>query len=101
VRAREAFDLLHREREIPADVPVFALSAGPAGEVWIAHALKRSGLASSTSEARRLVEQGGVRIDGEPVSAADCHLPPGSYVLQRGRRRFVRLEIDGAEVGDE
>lgn len=100
-RAREAFDLLHREREIPADLPVVRLPAGPEGQVWIAHALKDSGLASSTSEARRLVEQGGVRIDGEPVKGTDCHLRPGSYVLQRGRRRFVRLEIDGAEVGDE
>ncbi|MGI9037825.1 MAG: tyrosine--tRNA ligase [Gemmatimonadota bacterium] len=100
-RAREAFDRLHREREIPADLPVVRLPAGSEGKVWVAHALKRSGLASSTSEARRLVEQGGVRVDGEPVAEADCHLPPGSYVLQRGRRRFVRLEIDGAETGGE
>jgi tyrosyl-tRNA synthetase len=99
--AREAFDLLHREREIPEDLPVVRIDAGSEGRLWIAHALKRSGLAASTSEGRRLVEQGGIRVDGEPVAATDCHLPPGSYVLQRGRRRFVRLEIDGAEVGDE
>jgi len=98
--ACEAFDRVHRDHEEPREMPEVRLPAGETG-LWIAHALKRSGLASSTSEARRLVEQGGVRLDGEPVSDTDCHVPRGSHVLQRGRRKFVRLEIDGAEVRDD
>jgi len=99
--AREAFDRVHREHDVPEDLEEVRLRADLGGGIWIAHALKRSGLADSTSQARRLIEQGGVRVDGETVSDTDCHLLPGSHVLQRGRRRFVRLEIDGAEVGDD
>lgn len=99
--AREAFDRVHREHDVPEDLREVRLRADRAAGVWIAHALKRSGLVDSTSEARRLIEQGGVRVDGEAVSDTDCHLPPGSHVLQRGRRNFVRLEIDSAEVGDD
>jgi tyrosyl-tRNA synthetase len=99
--AREAFDRVHRAHELPEDMPEVRLVADRPAGVWIAHALKRSGLVDSTSQARRLVEQGGVRVDGETVEDTDCHLPPGSHVLQRGRRKFVRLEIDGAEVGDD
>ena len=98
--ARQAFDRVHREHDVPADMPEVRLAGGPEG-LWIAHALKRAGLAVSTSEARRLVEQGGVRLDGETIADSDCHVPRGSHVLQRGRRKFVRLEIDGAEVGDD
>jgi len=98
--ARQAFDRVYREHDVPADMPEVRLAGGPEG-LWIAHALKRAGLAASTSEARRLVEQGGVRLDGETIADSDCHVPRGSHVLQRGRRKFVRLEIDGAEVGDD
>jgi tyrosyl-tRNA synthetase len=99
--AREAFDRVHREHDVPEDLREVRLRADRETGIWIAHALKRSGLVDSTSEARRLIEQGGVRVDGEAVSDTDCHLPPGSHVLQRGRRNFVRLEIDSAKVGDD
>lgn len=97
--ARDAFDRVHRERDEPDDMPAVRLTADRKG-LWIGHALKRSGLTASSSEARRLIEQGGVRLDGEIVSDTDCHVPRGSHVLQRGRRKFVRLHIDGAEVED-
>ncbi|MFW6084406.1 MAG: tyrosine--tRNA ligase [Gemmatimonadota bacterium] len=95
--ARAAFDRIHRQGGRPEDMPEMRLAAEAGEGLWIAHALKRTGLASSSSEARRLIEQGGVRLDGETVTDTDCHLPPGSHVLQRGRRKFVRLEIDSAE----
>ncbi len=52
------------------------------------------GLASSNSEARRLIEQGGVRLGGEPLVDPDAELEPADMagrVLQVGRRRFVRI----------
>jgi tyrosyl-tRNA synthetase len=99
--ARDNFDRMHREGSAPDEMPTVRLRAGEDGRLWIAHALKQSGLAVSTSEARRLMGEGAIRVDGEPVTDTDCHLSRGAYVVQRGRRKFVRLEIDGAEVGDD
>jgi tyrosyl-tRNA synthetase len=98
--ARDAFDRVHRERDVPEELETCVLEAGEKGELWIGHALARSGLASSTSEARRLIEQGGVKIDGEVVGDPECHVSPGSYVLQRGKRRFLRLVVETAGEPD-
>jgi len=92
--AREAFDRVHRKGDLPDEMPSVRLTGDADGGLWIAHALKRAGLAQSTSEARRILEQGGIRVDGEPVLDPDCHLSSGTYVVQRGRRKFVRLQID-------
>jgi tyrosyl-tRNA synthetase len=100
VAAREAFDRVHREREVPAELETVALKAEPDGTLWIAYVLQRSGLSGSTSEARRLVEQGGVRVDGETVADPGCHLPPGSYVVQRGKRTFLRVRVEASPGAD-
>ncbi len=92
--ARDAFDRVHRARETPAAIDTVRLAPGEDGSLWVAYALVGGGLAESTSEARRLISQGGVRVDGETLSDAGCHLPRGSYVVQRGKRRFVRIEVD-------
>jgi tyrosyl-tRNA synthetase len=99
--AQQSFDRVHREGSVPEEMPTVRLPAGEDGRLWIAHALKQSGLATSSSEARRVLAEGGIRVDGDQVTDADCHLSAGEYVLQRGRRKFVRLEIDSAEVGDD
>jgi tyrosyl-tRNA synthetase len=96
VAAREAFDRVHREREVPEDLETVVLEADRGGTLWIAHVLQRAGLAASTSEARRIVGQGGVRVDGQPLLDPGCHLRAGSYVVQRGKRRFLRVRIEGA-----
>lgn len=97
--ARQHFDRLHRSRAAPDEIETVALTPQEDGTIWIAHALVQAGLASSTSEVRRLIDQGGIRVDGEPVSDAGCHLPAGSFVVQRGKRRFVRVEIGGGGSG--
>ncbi|MEO5771864.1 MAG: tyrosine--tRNA ligase [Burkholderiaceae bacterium] len=66
------------------------LSGVPMG---IGSLLKQAGLASSTSEALRLVEQGGVRIDGDPVSDKGLRLASGCYVVQVGKRKFARVTL--------
>ncbi len=91
--AREAFDRVHRDRDLPDQIPTVRLEVDGEGGLWIGYALARSGLAGSTSEARRVIGQGGVKVDGEPVRDAECHLSPGSYVVQRGKRRFLRLVL--------
>ena len=99
VSARTAFDRVHRAKEVPEQLETVHLTPGEDGSLWVAYALVEGGLAGSTSEARRLISQGGIRVDGETLADAGCHLPPGSYVVQRGKRRFVRVEIGEQEPG--
>jgi tyrosyl-tRNA synthetase len=94
--AEERFDQVFREHEVPEDVPETAVPSEAVrdGKVWLPRLLAATGLASSNAEARRLIEQGGVRIDGEPVLDPDVELDPtdlAGRILQVGRRRFVRL----------
>jgi tyrosyl-tRNA synthetase len=94
--AEKRFDRVHKEREIPDDVPDVTIPAEAVrdGTVWLPRLLASTGLASSHAEARRLIEQGGVRLDGEPLTDPDGELPAERLtgrVLQVGRRRFARL----------
>ncbi len=92
--AEERFNAVHRDREVPEDVeeakiPSDLLGSGP---VWLPRLLASLGLASSNAEGRRLIEQGGVRLDGEVVSGEEADAGDlAGRVLQVGRRRFVRL----------
>ena len=96
--ARHAFDRVHRERQAPREVPECLLPADPeAGTLWIGYALQRSGLAVSTSEARRLIAQGAVRLDDNVLTDNDLQLSPGEYLLQKGKRSFIRLEVTQPE----
>jgi tyrosyl-tRNA synthetase len=94
--AEERFDRVHREHEIPEEVPEVQIPADALrdGTVWLPRLLVATGLAASNGDARRLVEQGGVRLDGEVISDPDTELAPSELagrVLQVGRRRFVRF----------
>ncbi|MBI2508617.1 MAG: tyrosine--tRNA ligase [Betaproteobacteria bacterium] len=87
------FEARFRQREIPADIPEVRL-AGVGDGMAIAQVLKRSGLTASTSEAVRMIDQGGVRIDGEKVSDKSLKLARGEkFVIQVGRRKFARVTI--------
>jgi tyrosyl-tRNA synthetase len=94
--AEDGFNRVHRDRELPelvADVPIPA-EAVVDGLIWLPRLLVALGRASSHAEGRRLIEQEGVRLDGEVVTDLDHEAPEGSYrgkVLQLGRRWFGRL----------
>ena len=82
------FERVHQQRELPDDMPAHTL-AGPTNVVDIIHA---AGFTRSKSEARRLVKQGGVKLDGERITGVDAEIDvEGSRVLQVGKRRFLRL----------
>jgi tyrosyl-tRNA synthetase len=94
--AEARFDVVHRAHEIPDDVAEAPLPAAAVrdGVVWLPRVLRETGLAASNGEARRLIEQGGVRIAGEVVTDPDAELRTedlAGKVLQVGRRRFVRI----------
>ncbi|MGZ8259458.1 MAG: tyrosine--tRNA ligase, partial [Caldimonas sp.] len=83
------FDLRARGG-IPADIAAVELTGAPLG---IGAVLKQAGLAPSTSEATRLIEGGGVRVDGGVVSDRALTLPSGTFVVQVGKRRFARVTL--------
>jgi tyrosyl-tRNA synthetase len=90
-RAEQHFTRVVREGKAPDDVPVAPL---PAGDPVHLPALLVDALGvASTSEARRLIAQGGVKLDGEPVLEVDVPRERlEGRVLQAGKRRFVRLQ---------
>jgi tyrosyl-tRNA synthetase len=84
-------DFVNRSRGgIPDDVPEVSVGGAPLG---VAHLLKQTGLCASTSEAMRMVDQGGVRIDGSVVSDKALRLEAGTFVLQVGKRKFARVTL--------
>ena len=86
VAAEEAFVKLFQQKEVPDDMPEYEMAAG----ATVLDVLMAAGLTSSKSEARRLIDQKGVRLDGEVLERSDLPFPhPG--VLQVGKRRFVRV----------
>jgi tyrosyl-tRNA synthetase len=93
VQALADFDARFRHGAIPDDIPELCLS-GSDSALSIAQVLKQSGLTGSTSEALRMIDQGGVKVDGCRVDDRQLVLAPqGSYVLQVGKRKFARVSI--------
>jgi len=95
--AEQAFDRVfkdHRAPEVVADVELPADLEGDDGTIWLPRLLVAVGLAAGTSEARRLVEQGAVRLDGQGLADPNAELRRADLqgkVVQVGRRRFARI----------
>ena len=84
-------DFDHRARGgIPDEIPEVALSGAPLG---IGQLLKQANLCPPSSEALRMVEQGGVRMDGVTISDKGLKVDAGSFVLQVGKRKFARVTL--------
>ena len=85
-------DFTNRSRGgVPDDIPDVQLSLPEEGALSIGALLKQAGLVPSTSEAMRMIEQGGVRVDGGVVSDKGLKLPAGTHVVQVGKRKFARV----------
>lgn len=92
--AEREFQRMFQGGGLPDDVdePLVRLSGQDSEQIWIVALLVQAGLVPSNSEARRLIQQGAVRVDGERVSDANARLTAGeSHLLQVGRRRFARI----------
>jgi tyrosyl-tRNA synthetase len=92
-KALADFEARFRQGEVPEDIEERTISGG-GKPVLICQAIKQAGLTASTSEAMRMIEQGGVRLDGEKVSDKGLELRPGgSYVVQVGKRKFAKVTV--------
>jgi tyrosyl-tRNA synthetase len=87
--ARRYFETKFQRRQVPDNAPVFKL----ADELWVCELMKQLRFAASTTEARRLLSQGAVRVDGETVTDVNFHFVPGEHkILEVGKRRVARIE---------
>ena len=107
VDAEEHFARVHQQRDMPeeietARVPASGAAGGkgfpPKGSAWpVWLVLKEAGLVPSTSEARRMIQQGAVEVDRRRVASTEETLAPGgAYLIQVGKRRFKRVVLEGA-----
>ena len=93
MRARDAFIARFQQGALPENMPELEIPVAGDG-IAIAQLLKQCQLTASTTEANRMLEQGGVRVDGEKISDKGLRLKTGTeYVLQVGKRRFARVRL--------
>ncbi len=87
------FEARFQKHELPAEIPEVTVNAGAEG-IAIANLLKEAHLTASTSEALRMIAQGGVKLDGEKVSDKELRLPKNTeVVVQVGKRRYARVRV--------
>jgi tyrosyl-tRNA synthetase len=94
--AEERFDRVHKEREVPQDVPEITVAASELinGKIWLPRLLVLAGLASSSSEGRRLIEQKGIKLGETIVEDPDIELTGEQLegqIIQKGKRHFRRI----------
>jgi len=89
-KAKEEFEKVHAKSQIPTDINEFECD----GEIWIAKALVDCNIEPSTSQARRDIKQGGVKINQEKVTDEKMQLSSGEYLLQVGKRKFAKLKVN-------
>ena len=92
-KAHADFQSRFKQGEMPEDIPDHTVSAD-GGPLPLTQILKRIGLTASTSEAMRMIDQGGVRLNGEKISDKSLSLAKGQqFVVQVGKRKFARVNL--------
>ena len=89
LKAKDEFDRVHKQSEIPSDIKEYTLQ----GPLWIAKALVEANISPSTSQSRRDIKQGAVKINQEKVSDEQLQLQAGEYILQVGKRKFAKVKV--------
>ncbi len=87
--AKEEFDRVHKLNDLPSEMEEFTLQ----GPIWIAKALVECKIEPSTSQARRDIQAGAVRVNKDKINDKDLHLEEGEYILQVGKRKFAKLKV--------
>ena len=94
--ARGFFERTVQGGEAPDEIPTLVVSADDAGAKRLSDLILDAGLARSSGEARRLIDQGAVRLDGRQIEENVAASELSSGVLRVGRRRYLRLQIDSS-----
>jgi tyrosyl-tRNA synthetase len=92
--AADAFNARFRDHEVPADIPEVTVRPTGGAAMALTQVLKHAQLAASATEAARLIQQGGVKLDGAKVSDKALTLAAGrTYLIQVGKRKFARVTL--------
>jgi len=94
-QAEEEFKRVFQQHDLPEEMPVFAVPADMLedGMVWLPKLMQQAGLCASTSEARRLIAQGAVKVDGERFDDPEQKLTPrAGMVIKAGKRKFLQIK---------
>jgi tyrosyl-tRNA synthetase len=98
-KARKHFERVFSKRELPEEIPEPEVTV-PENPVWLPRLLKEAGLVNSTSEGRRQIKGGGVRINGEKVLDENTRIDvlKDEVILQVGKRRFARIKLENVKI---
>ncbi len=88
-KAKAEFDNVHKKNELPTDIKEYSID----GTIWIAKALVECKISPSTSQSRRDIKQGAVKLNQEKVTDEQLQLESGEYILQVGKRKFAKLKV--------
>lgn len=92
--AQEAFERVYARKELPEEIAQVNVTPGADGALWIVDLLDQAKLIESRSQARRLIQQGGVQIDGEKVESVDANVPlRDGMVLKVGKHKFAKVKL--------
>ncbi len=91
LKAKEEFEHIFKEKGLPDEISVFKVKWEDKG-MWLPQIMKDSGLSKSTSEALRVIKQGGVSVNGKKWDSPDKNLPKGEYLLKVGKRKFLKIK---------
>ena len=87
--AKSEFDNVFKSNQLPTDIPEFEMES----DIWICKALQDAGIEPSSSQARRDIKHGAVRINQEKISDEKMNLSSGEYILQVGKRKFAKVKV--------
>ncbi|RXJ83339.1 hypothetical protein CRU87_11040 [Aliarcobacter trophiarum LMG 25534] len=89
MKAKEEFEKVFAQKDIPTDIKEFELENG----IWLCQALVDTGLVKSTSQARRDIKANAVSLNQEKVQDEKLNLEVGEYILQKGKKSFAKIII--------
>jgi tyrosyl-tRNA synthetase len=96
-QAREKYEAVFERKEISGGGVALPTAevvlSSDSRAAWLPQIMKTTGLAKSSSEAIRLIKQGGVKIDDAAATDADFHLPAGDHIIQVGKKKFFRVIV--------
>jgi tyrosyl-tRNA synthetase len=91
LQAKQEFEHVFKQKGLPDDVPVATI---PFEHNWLPQIMRDAGLVKSTSEAIRLIRQGGVKVNERTVADSDTRLQKGEYIVKVGKRRFCKVIVE-------